>query len=155
MQKRRGIKDIQLAINLLEEALVKLREKNANAKAEIKDDLDNDDIRALEEKLKENNEIAERLKEQIEALDKEINDKENDLEKLNDNVMNYNNEREGKNKNKNGEFIRYMKDKKIRNKQKDIIDDIKEIYNNDILPYKEKFPEEVENIGDATNLLKE
>jgi hypothetical protein len=69
--------------------------------------------------------------------------------------MNYNNEREGKNKNKNGEFIRYMKDKKIRNKQKDIIDDIKEIYNNDILPYKEKFPEEVENIGDATNLLKE
>ena len=90
MQKRRGIKDIQLAINLLEEALVKLREKNANAKAEIKDDLDNDDIRALEEKLKENNEIAERLKEQIEALDKEINDKENDLEKLNDNVMNYN-----------------------------------------------------------------
>ena len=48
-----------------------------------------------------------------------------------------------------------MKDKKIRNKQKDIIDDIKEIYNNDILPYKEKFPEEVENIGDATNLLKE
>ena len=155
MQKKRGFKDIQVAIDLLEEALAKLKAKVSDEKSEMKEDMDNDDIRALEEKLKENNEIAQKIREQIESLDKQIDDKENELKKLYENMDAYNKERLDKEKLLNGEYERYLKDRKIRNKQEDIIDDIKEIYNDNILPYKEKFPKEVENIGEATNLLRD
>ena len=47
-----------------------------------------------------------------------------------------------------------MKDKNIRTHQENIIDDIKTIYNNEILPYADTFPDEVQKIGDATNELK-
>ena len=53
-----------------------------------------------------------------------------------------------------GEYERYAKDKEIRSKQEGIIDEIKEIYENDILPYQDKFPDEVKEIEDATNILK-
>ena len=96
-------------------------------------------------------EILEQI---IDGLMKEIEDEQKELEKLNENVDAYNEEREGKNKLDDGRFERYMKDKNIRTKQENIIDDIKTIYNNEILPHVDSFPEEVKKIGDATNTLK-
>ena len=133
-RKKRGYNDIQVAIHLLEEALAKLKsQKTPN---------------------KENDEIVNHLKEQINSLENEINDKEKALDKLNEEVKDFENERDKKIKKDDGEYERYYKDKEIRNKQKEIIDDIKEIYENEILPYQDKFPEEVKTIEDATKKLK-
>lgn len=133
-RKKRGFNDIQVAIHLLEDALAKLKsQKNQN---------------------KENDEIVNHLKEELNSIENEINDKEKELDKLNENVKDFEKERDKKIKKDDGEYERYHKDKEIRNQQKQIIDDIKEIYENEILPYQDKFPEEVKTIEDATKILK-
>ena len=90
----------------------------------------------------------------IKVYKDEKNDKEKELDKLNENVKDFEKERDKKIKKDDGEYERYHKDKEIRNQQKQINDDIKEIYENEILPYQDKFPEEVKTIEDATKILK-
>ena len=154
MQKKRPIKDVGLAIELLEQIIAELKNEIKEEKDQLNHSDLEDEIKAYEEKLNESYEIAEQLKNDLNDLDQTISNDQKELEKLNDNVESFNEERKDKNKLDEGRFERYMKDKNIRTKQENIIDDIKSIYNNDILPLADSFPDEVNKIGDATNALK-
>ena len=76
IQKKRDVKDIGIAIEILEQIIDGLMKEIEEDKRKIKhSDLD-DEIKYYEEKLDESYEIAEHLKEELDNIDKEIEDEQ-------------------------------------------------------------------------------